>query len=160
MTWWCGTSIALLNIWTTGFIKLAVVICLDKVAGLSKETQIQLLSWLFSCQGQVMRPQGCTFLWLYWSSTLGQEGWIDWTSCCLLFPRSENQCESVDVSPWGCNIVPLLWTLQMDYCVFYCYIFIYVSISSLHPQLGPGIFFFYFLHEFMRVWGAVMPALL
>lgn len=113
------------------------------MAGLSTETQIQLLSWSFSFQGQVMWPQGCTFLWLYWSSALGQEGWNYWTNCCRFFPCNEHQCESVDVSPWGCNIFPLLWTLQMDYCGFCCYIFIYVSISSLHPQLGPGIFLFY-----------------
>lgn len=44
----------------------------------------------------------------------------------------ELECDSVDVSPGSHDILPLLWTWQMD-------LFISTSISLLHPHCGPCI---------------------
>lgn len=88
--------------------------------------------------------------WCHWSSTLAQEKWIYSTNQSLFFLCSHTvsglECDSVDVSARGLDVLPLLWTWQMDCCGCSCYLFIYISISSLHPQFGHCI-----LYDFMWV---------
>lgn len=76
-------------------------------------------------------------------SCLGQESWIYSANHHLPFPCghtvTELECDSVDVSPGGHDILRLLWTWQIDNCSCCRCLFISTTSSLLHPQLGPFI---------------------